>query len=205
MSPVVRFAVKVHYREDHQLVTAFIVIVNDPKRKSTDKAPADAFFNEGPHIRMRGGSLYRRIHFGRELIPKRCFSLLVVIDCESKLLSSLWMERVSHHGNRFQISSKTSSPDIGFTVPDQTSFKRRLATSAHFLSISASGGFKLLSTESATRARSSTGSDSISRNKSSVFMKSSPRKLISSVQIYCFMGFAPARPSICRTFDMSGS
>lgn len=64
--------------------------------------------------------------------------------------------------------------DMGLTVPDCTSSNRRLATSAHFLSIPDSGGFKLLSTESATRARSSTGSDSISLNKSSVFMVFSP-------------------------------
>lgn len=78
---------------------------------------------------------------------------------------------IRHCSRRDHISSKTSSPETGLTAPDLISSRRRLATSAHFLSISDSGGFRLLSTESATRARSSKGSDSISRNKIFCFHK----------------------------------
>jgi hypothetical protein len=57
---------------------------------------------------------------------------------------------------------------MGLIRPDRSSFNLRLATAAHFLSVSGSGGLRERSKESTTNARSSTGSDSASRMISAV-------------------------------------
>lgn len=161
---------EMHHREDYQLIVAFIVVIHDAVRKPTNQTPTNLVFYKRPHPGMGGGSLYCRVYFHRKLIPEGLFSLLVIINREPKLGLGFGVEGVAHDEKRFQISSKTSCPDMGFTEPALISSSLRFATSAHFSSICDSVGFRVFSTESATRARSSTGRDSISRSKSSVFM-----------------------------------
>lgn len=69
---------------------------------------------------------------------------------------------------RFQALASTSSAGIGSTSPDRNWAKRRLATAAHFWSMSALGGFILLRSESTTMALSSTGREMASAIRSFV-------------------------------------
>ena len=80
------------------------------------------------------------------------------------------MKGKAHFSNLSHTFLKTSSPGIAATRPDLSSSRRRFASLAHCLSISDSGWFRLRNSESTTRARSSTGSDTASSISCFVFM-----------------------------------
>ena len=72
------------------------------------------------------------------------------------------MEREIQVANCRLILAKTSSPGIALTRPERRSFSLDFATTAHFRSISRSGGFKVRNNESTMKVLSSTGKDSTS-------------------------------------------
>ncbi len=86
----------------------------------------------------------------------------VILHCMKEFFISFWVKRKCHIANRCRILANTSSPGIGWTLPDRNSCRRRFATAAHFSSISESVGFRERSRESTIRVLSSTGSDSAS-------------------------------------------
>ena len=81
-----------------------------------------------------------------------------------------WLQVWIFHGEkRFQTLLNTVSPGTASTSPERSSEIRFLAIAAHFLSMSESGGLRLLRMESTTIALSSIGSEIASAIKSFVF------------------------------------
>ena len=88
--------------------------------------------------------------------------VLVVRDGVPELVFRLWMKSEIHVANCRPSLAKTSSPGIALTRPDRRSSNLDFATTAHFRSISRSGGFRVRNNESTMKVLSSTGKDSTS-------------------------------------------
>ena len=93
--------------------------------ESRCQAPAHFAFEDGPSLRVFRSTPDRGIDLYRKLEAQILLSFLIVIDGGEELLFDLRVKGLVHFSNRFQTLAKTSSPGIGFTLPERNSARRR--------------------------------------------------------------------------------
>jgi hypothetical protein len=95
--------------------------------------------------------------FDGEIGTETWFAIFIVVYGSKKFCLSFRMKSVLHLANRLKTSENTSSPGIGFALPERSSWSRLIATSVHLVLVAVSGTLRLRKSESAIRALSSTG------------------------------------------------
>ena len=119
---------------------------------------------------MRHCPFNGQLHFNGKVTSQTGFTFFVIFDGLNELSLRLRVERRFHAENLFQILRNTSSPGTATTFPVRSSSRRLLATAAHSVSITVSGGLRFFRSESTTLALSSTGREIASAIKSAVFI-----------------------------------
>ncbi len=165
--PIVRVPVKVHYGKYENPFRLFGV--QNSIRKSSCHASPNILSQGHPGFGISNNSIDWWIYLNCEVVSQSLGAIFIVIDGLVELHFCLGVKWIFHGEKRFQILLNTSSPGTALTSPDRSSAIRRFAIAAHFLSMSESGGFRLLRMESTTIALSSTGSEIASSIKSFVF------------------------------------
>jgi len=123
MLPVARIAVEVHHGKDEDAIR--FSRIEHAIGESRCQAPAHFAFEDGPSLRVFRSTPDRGIDLCRKLEAQILLSFLIVIDGGEELLFDLRVKGLVHFSNRFQTLAKTSSPGIGFTLPERNSARRR--------------------------------------------------------------------------------
>jgi hypothetical protein len=118
-----------HHRknEDHILMLR----VDDPIGKTAKPAASHVIFKNGPSRWETENAPNGRMNFDREIGTETRFTILLIVYGGKEFRLSFRMKRIFHLASRSRALANTSSPGIGFTVPERSSSSRFLATSAH--------------------------------------------------------------------------
>src|SRR5208283_304825 len=146
---------QVHHSKNEDDI--LILRIDYAARKAADLAPSYAIFKNGPSIWETEYILNCRMDFYGEIGTETWFAIFIVVYGSKEFCLSFRMKSILHLANRLRTSEITSSPGIGFTFPERSSWRRLFATSVHLVSMAMSGTLRLRKSESAISALSSTG------------------------------------------------
>ena len=156
---------EMHHGENEDDI--FILGINNAIWKTPGLVTTDVTFKNSPSSWETENILDCGVYFNGEIVTETRLTLLILAYGVEKFSLSFRVKGILHLENRLSALSNTSSPGIGFTFPERSSWSRLFATSAHFSSIPLFGLLRLRRSESAISARSSTGRE---RTSSMIFL-----------------------------------